>query len=454
MDHFISVIKQHLQPASILLPNSPEFASYTTQWSLDQSTVQSNLVLVPKDQVELSTTIKLLYDSPFSFSVRSGGIAGSQNVDIVLSMKAFDGFEWDEKEKTVLVEGGQNWRTVYQKMEKFAPDYVVVGPRVSIVGVGGSIIAGGSSWLSPQYGWGSDPGNFLDARVILQDGREVWASEEENGNLLWALRGGHGNFGVVKSYLLRAHPYPRKIYGGSIFFDGSALPAFAKRADKWLKENSSLSRGTTFYVLAVCIDASRPSFAVQIFDPVGEHNAKSDNITGLGWIWELEGRLSDGTGMKTFCEIIAGYESLSQLYGTMNTVLYAPLTTKVDEQTILRGWDWYLRATKQPDFQVPCTLFVLEIDHAATASSDLTAWPRSERITVVQLAEEATRLIQSGREIVGANTAETDCFPSAPADFLQPETIFRGNYAKLRQLKTKYDPQGKFNKNGLYIQPL
>ncbi|KAH8923375.1 FAD-binding domain-containing protein [Atractiella rhizophila] len=470
MDLFISEIKQHLQPSSILLPNTPSFASYTTQWSLHHSAVQPKLVLVPKEDIELAATVKLLYNSPFSFSVRSGGIAGSQNEDVVLSMEAFDGFKWNEKEKTVLLGAGQNWRTVYQKMEKFAPDYMVVGARTPIVGVGGSIIAGGSSWLSPQYGWGSDPANFLDARVVIHDGREVWASEEDGGRLLWALRGGQGNFGVVKSFLLRAHPYPREIYGGSIFFDASAFPAFAKQADKWLKHNSSLSRGTTFHLLMVCVDPSRPSFGVQIFDPLGKEHAKGSEPTSLGWIWEVDGRLSDDTGLKTFCQIVAGYENMCQLYGTMNTILYAPLTTTVDEETFLRGWKWFADATKPSVFQVPCTLLVFEIDHAATGSSDSTAWPRSERTTVVQLAVgfraqddagtfnkvemEANRIIQSGRHIVGVNTAESDCFPNAPADFLQPKSIFQGNYAKLQQLKTRYDPQGKFNKNGLYIPPL
>jgi hypothetical protein len=61
------------------------------------------------------------------------------------------------------------------------------------VGVGGSLLTGGVSWLSSELGLGSDPMNLLDAQILLPSGRTLWASQEPD--LLWALRGGGGNFG-------------------------------------------------------------------------------------------------------------------------------------------------------------------------------------------------------------------------------------------------------------------
>ena len=54
-------------------------------------------------------------------------------------------------------------------------------------------MVGGLSWLSHEYGMISDPQNLLDMQVVLGDGRVLWASEEPD--LMWALRGGGGNFG-------------------------------------------------------------------------------------------------------------------------------------------------------------------------------------------------------------------------------------------------------------------
>lgn len=69
----------------------------------------------------------------------------------------------------------------------------MVGARCTYVGVGGSILSGGISWLSSEKGLATDPHNMLDAKVVLTDGRILWASTEPE--LLWALRGGGGSFG-------------------------------------------------------------------------------------------------------------------------------------------------------------------------------------------------------------------------------------------------------------------
>lgn len=69
----------------------------------------------------------------------------------------------------------------------------MVGARCTYVGVGGSILSGGISWLSSEKGLAADPHNMLDAKVVMTDGRILWASTEPE--LLWALRGGGGSFG-------------------------------------------------------------------------------------------------------------------------------------------------------------------------------------------------------------------------------------------------------------------
>ena len=71
---------------------------------------------------------------------------------------------------------------------------IVVACRTPCIGIGGSILCGGFSWLSAEYGLTSDPQNLLDAQVVKLDGQVVWAAEEEP-DLLWALRGAGGSFG-------------------------------------------------------------------------------------------------------------------------------------------------------------------------------------------------------------------------------------------------------------------
>ena len=76
--------------------------------------------------------------------------------------------------------------------------------RTPGIGVGGSILAGGFSWLSGEYGCLSDPANMLDAQVVKLDGSVVWASEEPE--LLWALRGTGGALGSISRVSHRCPP--------------------------------------------------------------------------------------------------------------------------------------------------------------------------------------------------------------------------------------------------------
>ena len=158
------------------------------------------------DVADVITAVNFAREQKLLVSVRGGGHnAGGLGVcddGLVIDLSRMKYVRVDPKKRTVLVGGGALWGDVDHATHAFG--LAVPAGIISTTGVGGLTLGGGIGHLTRQCGLTID--NLLAVDMVLADGRFVTASAKENADLFWAVRGGGGNFGVVTSFLFKAHP--------------------------------------------------------------------------------------------------------------------------------------------------------------------------------------------------------------------------------------------------------
>src|SRR6185503_8974840 len=153
-----------------------------------------------------------------TIAVRSGGhsIPGYSSIDngIVIDLSQMQGIQVDPQRRVARVQPGVTWAALDHETQAFG--LAVTGGLVSSTGVAGLTLGGGIGWLMRKHGLSAD--NLIAADVVTADGRLVRASEGENPELLWGLRGGGGNFGIVTSLEFRLHAVGPMVTGGAVFY--------------------------------------------------------------------------------------------------------------------------------------------------------------------------------------------------------------------------------------------
>ena len=181
-----------------------------------------------QEDVAAAVDVARAYGLPLA--VRGGGhnVAGLATSEggVVLDLSAMNGIQVDVERRLAKVQGGAIWRDV----DAATQPYGLAAPAglVSETGVAGLTLGGGIGWLRRKHGLSCD--NLVAAELVAADGTVVRAAKDENPDLLWALRGGGGNFGVVTSFEFQLHPVGPDVAYALVLYDGAetieALRAF------------------------------------------------------------------------------------------------------------------------------------------------------------------------------------------------------------------------------------
>jgi FAD/FMN-containing dehydrogenase len=173
------------------------------------------------DAADVMTAVHFSRENGLDLSVRGGSHSvpgfGTNDRGMVIDLSRMNGIRVDPAARTARAEGGCTWGDLFHATYGFG--LTTAGGIISTTGIGGLTLGGGIGHLSRGRGLTID--NLVSADVVTADGNFRVASERENPDLFWALRGGGGNFGVVTSFEYRLHPV-KDVFVGLIFFELSA----------------------------------------------------------------------------------------------------------------------------------------------------------------------------------------------------------------------------------------
>ena len=202
---------------------------------------------------DVMRAIAFAQESSLPLSIRGGGhnVGGRAVCDdgVMIDLSTMKSIRVDPARRRVRAEPGVTYKEFDHETQAFG--LATTGGTVSATGIAGLTLGGGIGWLMRVHGLACD--NLVSADVVTADGRLVHASKDENFDLLWGLRGGGGNFGVVTSFEYQLHPL------GPIMA-GMLVHPISRARDLWRFHRDSLVR----------VPDEVNSFAAMLFGPDGQ----------------------------------------------------------------------------------------------------------------------------------------------------------------------------------------
>jgi FAD/FMN-containing dehydrogenase len=414
------------------------------------------LIIRCSGEADVIDGVNLAREHGLLLAIRAGGhhVAGHGTVDggLVLDLRDMNGVWVDPANRTVRVQGGATWGQVDREAQVFG--LAVPGGVVSTTGVGGLTLGGGIGWLHRKWGLSCD--NVVSAQVVLASGELVTASEDENPDLFWAIRGGGGNFGVVVDFTFEAHPVGPEIALAAVFHD---LAAGEQLMPQWrdlaLRAGDEVTTRALYWSLPDVDDLPPPVQGKDVFIVAAMYaGPKEDGQAIIDEFRNLGDPLFDMTDhIPTYRAFQAGFDAL-----TSNLHCYWKSTylDRLDDEAMAFI---HQRALARPD---PSTLIHVPIMGGATAAvpaGDTAFGDRSapfmlsidgntyDPANIGAVRDWVRDTIDAAGDLTGAGGTYLNFSGDEATDEGVVEQQFGGNLGRLRAIKSTYDPENLFRIN-------
>jgi FAD/FMN-containing dehydrogenase len=233
----------------VVTPEDPEYDAARKVWNGDIDR-RPAAIAICRSVDDVRAALAFARKEGLQVAVRSGGhsFPGHSIADgaLVIDLRQINQVTVDPQARTVTVGGGALWTEVDAATAPHG--LAVTGGHVTHTGVAGLTLGGGVGHLMRSLGLSSD--NLISAEIVTADGRVLQASETENQDLFWAIRGGGGNFGIATRFVFALHQMPPTVFGGLIFYAPENGPALMRLYNKACKAMPDQVTTILAYLLA------------------------------------------------------------------------------------------------------------------------------------------------------------------------------------------------------------
>jgi FAD/FMN-containing dehydrogenase len=409
-----------------------------------------------KSTADVQKAVTFARANNLTIAVRGGGhnVAGLASVDggLVIDLSEMNAVQVDPMKRVVRVQGGAKLKDIDHATQAFG--LAVPAGVVSATGIAGLTLNGGMGWLRRKYGLSCD--NLIAAEVVKANGEVVRASEVENADLLWGLRGGGGNFGIVTSFEFKAYQLGPEVAFTFVFYRLEHTKAVLRAHEAFLKQ-----------------DIAGEVSTIAVLGRVPHADVFPHEIHGTPFVGILGMYAGNAAKGEDFMHPLR--EMATPLVDLSSRMPYTQAQTVYDED-YPNGKRYYWKSTSLMQLSDEA-IEILE-NYAKLAPSDhstIDIWYHGGKMAA--LSEEATAYgrrdipylvnpeanwddpkddaanIAWARDLLKALTpySESNLYLNFPGFLEEGDAMMRSafgsNYDRLVELKTKYDPQNVFRIN-------
>jgi FAD/FMN-containing dehydrogenase len=282
---------------AIIEPGAP---GYEKASSTVLATGTPDVILRPANVADVQTAVRFAAATGLPLAVRGGGHSfagfGTAASGVVIDLGGLAGIEVvDAAYRLVRIGGGATWGAVAAAL---APHRLAISSGdTRDVGVGGLTLGGGIGWKVRKYGLALDA--MVGAEVVTASGEVLYASQDENPDLFWALRGGGGTLGIVTAFDFTAHP-TTDVFHGRIAFPATELEQVLHG---WAEYMCTAPADLTSLITFANPFAGGPNAPVEVFVAVDDDGAERAGAV-LGPIRGLGTVIADDVALKPYADVL------------------------------------------------------------------------------------------------------------------------------------------------------